>query len=69
MQKVNSHSYTFNKVRIPDRVRDFSLLQAFRSSSEPQTSFTMGTERSFPRVKLHMHDSELSPPSSAEVKN
>lgn len=66
---VNSHSYTFNKVRFPDRVRDFSLLQAFRTGSEVQpTSFTMGIN-SFPRVQLHIHDSEQSPISAAEFKN
>jgi len=63
--EVNSQSYTFNKVRFPDRVRDFSLLQAFRPGSKAQpTSFTMGTRSSFP-----IHDSEQSPPTSAEFKN
>jgi hypothetical protein len=57
-------------VRVPAGAGNFSLYHSVQTGSGPPlASYQMGTGGSFPGVNWPGREADLSPPSSAEVKN
>jgi hypothetical protein len=58
------------RVWFPAGARDFSLLHSDHNASGAHpVSYPVGTRRFFPGVKRLEHETDHSPPSSAEIKN